>query len=226
MNRTFAVAALLISINTASSAQVADQIGIQRGTRIRLSSTAEPLVGSFAHATQDTVHLIGSDGQMRGVPSAGIRSAEVSLGHPVERGRVMKGVLWGTAIVAGAGAIAIAAAGDQGGDEGYAWMGLALLAPIGGIVGGVWAGRTAPEVWQSVPVASLSGAPTAVATKGPTSITPARSRGKKMAIGALVGGAVGGFLASAKKSANPAGTRFLLGAVPGALIGGGLGAIF
>ena len=220
------VASLLIVCASGSSAQVSEQIGIQRGTRIRLSSTTEtPLVGSLARATADTVHVLDKDGRLRSIPATEIRAVHVSLGHPVESRRVMKGVLLGTSIIAGAGAAAIAASGDQGGDVGYAWMSLGLLAPIGGIVGGVWAARTAPEAWQSVPVSSLSLTPSQVAATGVPTLRPARGHGKKIAVGALIGGAVGaGLVLAQKRSANPAGTRILLGAGPGIIIGGAIGA--
>jgi hypothetical protein len=218
-------AVLLIVCASGSHAQVIEQIGIERGTRIRLSSAAEPpLVGSLARATSDTVHLLDIDGRLRSIPSSQIRAVHVSRGHPVESGRVMKGVLLGTGIVAGLGAAAIAASGDQGGDVGYAWMSLALLAPVGGIVGGIWAARTAPEAWQSVPVTFLSATPNQVAAAGVPIVRPAKGHGKKIAVGASIGGAIGGGLVVAKKSANPAGTRFLLGAVPGIIVGGAIGA--
>jgi hypothetical protein len=218
-------AVLLIVCASGSYAQVTEQIGIQRGTRIRLSSTTEtPLVGSLARATSDTVHVLDKDGRLRSIPANEIRAVHVSRGHPVESSRVMKGVLLGTGIIAGVGAAAIAASGDEGGDAGYAWMGLAVLAPVGGIIGGIWAARTAPEAWQSVPVASLSGTPSQVATTGVPIIRPAKGHGKKIAVGALIGGAVGAGLAVTQKSSNPAGTRVLLGAVPGIIVGGAIGA--
>lgn len=219
-------ASLLIVWASGSSAQVSEQIGIQRGTRIRLSSTSEtPLIGSLARATADTVHVVDKDGRLRSIPATEIRAVHVSLGRPVESSRVMKGVLWGTGIIAGAGAVAIAASGDQGGDVGYAWMTLGLLAPVGGIIGGVWAARTAPEVWQSVPVSSLSLTPSQVATKGVPTLHPRKGKGKKIAVGALIGGAVGaGLVLTQKRSANPRGTQIMLGAIPGILIGGAIGA--
>jgi hypothetical protein len=219
-------ASLLIVCASGSSAQVSEQIGIQRGTRIRLSSASEtPLVGSLARATADTVHVLDKDGRLRSIPAREIRAVHVSLGRPVQSARVMKGVLVGTSIIAGAGAVAIAASGDQSGDEGYAWMTIALLAPVGGIIGGIWAARTAPEVWQSVPVSSLSLTPSQLATNGVPTLRPAKGKGKKIAIGALIGGAVGaGLVLTQRRSANPVGTRILLGAVPGILIGGAIGA--
>jgi hypothetical protein len=218
-------ALLLIVCASGSYAQATEQIGIQRGTRIRLSSAAEtPLVGSLARATPDTVHLLDKDGRLRSIPANEIRAVQVSRGRPVESGRVMKGVLLGTGIIAGLGATAIAASGDDSGDIGYAWMSLALLAPVGGIIGGVWAARTAPEAWQSVPVASLSGTPNQVASTGVPIIRPAKGHGKKIAVGALIGGTAGALIVGTKKTANPAGTRILLGAIPGIIVGGAIGA--
>ena len=218
-------AVLLIVCASASYAQVTEQIGIQRGTRIRLSSATEtPLVGSLSRATSDTVHVFDKDGRLRSIPANEIRAVHVSRGHPVESGRVMKGVLLGTGIIAGIGAAAIAAAGDQSGDAGYAWMGLGLVAPVGGIIGGVWAARTAPEAWQSVPIAALSGTPNQVGTAGVPILRPAKDHGKKIAVGALIGGAIGTALALTQNSATPTGTRIMLGAVPGILVGGVIGA--
>ena len=224
--KVMAAALLLIVCASGSSAQVSEQIGIQRGTRIRLSSTSEtPIVGSLARAGADTVHVLDKDGRLRSIPASEIRGVQVSLGRPVETSRVMKGVMWGTGIIAGAGAIAIAASGDQGGDVGYAWMTLGLLAPVGGILGGVWAARTAPEVWESVPVSSLALTPNQVATNGVPILRPAKGKGKKIAVGALIGGAVGaGLVLTQKRSANPRGTQVMLGAIPGILIGGAIGA--
>jgi hypothetical protein len=212
----------------ASNAQIAEPVGVQHGTRIRLTSVAEqPVVGAFARATSDTVHLLDKDGRLHSIPASRITALHVSAGRPVQSSRVLKGVLLGTGIVAGAGAAAIAGSGDKSGDVGFAWMGLAVLAPLAGVVGGFWAARSAPEVWQSQPIASLSATPSRVAVGAtpPPLIRPAKGSGRKIGVGALIGGVAGAAFAASQKSSSPAPTKILIGVVPGILLGGAIGAM-
>ncbi|MFL5598098.1 MAG: hypothetical protein ACJ77S_11620 [Gemmatimonadaceae bacterium] len=207
--------------------QSAEPVGIQTGTRMRIAADGPKVVGAFVRATPDSVHLIDQQGRPRGFRASNINSVDVSTGRPVHSGRVAKGALLGAAIVgaAGAGAIAMGGDGASGGDEGYAWMGLAVLAPISAIVGGIWAARTAPEEWQSVPVAAFSSTGGQRQATAVPIVPRSRGNGKKIGIGALVGGAAGAVFASTQRSSAPTAGRLTVAIVPGVLIGGGIGAL-
>ncbi|MFL5489590.1 MAG: hypothetical protein ACJ8AJ_14010 [Gemmatimonadaceae bacterium] len=220
-------ALIVLACSSPLYGQSAEPVGIQTGTRMRIAADGPKVVGAFVRATPDSVHLINQQGRPQSFMSSSISSVDVSAGHPVHSGRVAKGALLGAAIVGavGAGAIAVGGDGGSGGDEGYAWMGLAVLAPISAIVGGIWAARTAPEQWESVPVASLS----ANGAQRQAAMVPVAGRskgnGKKIAIGALIGGTAGAIFAGTQRSSAPAAGRMTVAIVPGVLIGGGIGAL-
>ena len=221
MKTAFAVFIVLALPQVIVRAQVAEPIGVQQGARIRISGGQGPtVIGSLLRATPDSIDLLDKQGRAHRVTASGIESVDVSLGRPVRSGRVAKGALLGAAILGGATAAAIAAS-----DPGWAFVGLVVFAPIGGVVGALRAARTAPEEWQSVPVASLSMNPARSAGNATSVVQPAKGNGRRIALGAVVGGIAGAAFAATQRSSSPAGTRVLVVAVPGILIGGAVGAL-
>jgi hypothetical protein len=224
--RTISSFLLILLSASAVQGQVEEPVGIQTGTRIRVATGTERIVGSFLSSTPEGVRVRNQSGQTQTFSPGDISSAEVSVGRPVRGGRVAKGVLVGTAVVAGAGALAILASGDgSSGDEGYAWIGLGLLAPISGIIGGIWAAQTAPEEWQSVPVASLTGRGAERMAAMPA-IRRITGSGRRIAVGAIVGGIAGGVFATTQRSSAPTAGRLIVTVVPGVLLGGGIAALW
>lgn len=204
-----------------AQAQVAEPIGIQQGARVRISPAEGPaVIGSLVQATPDTIHLRDKQGRAQQVAASGIQSVDVSLGRPVRSGRVAKAALLGAAIF-GAVATATIAADDPG----WAFIGAVVFAPVGGVIGGVVGARTAPEEWQRVPVAALSTNPGRTAASGTSVVQPAEGNGRRIAVGAVVGGILGAAVATTQRSSSPAGTRVMVAAVPGILIGGAVGAL-
>ena len=202
-------------------AQVAEPIGVHQGERVRIApAEGPPVVGSFLRATPDTIQLLDPNGRAHGVTASGIRSVDVSLGRPIRSGRVAKGALVGAAILGGATTAMIGLS-----DPGWKFVGLALFAPIGGVVGAFVAAHTAPEEWQSVPVAALSVNPSRSAGSTIPVIRPANGNGRRIALGALMGGIAGAAFAATERSSRPAANRVVKIMMPGILLGGAVGAL-
>jgi hypothetical protein len=210
-----------IAGSTTIEAQIAEPVGVQQGTRVRVAAAGRPsVIGSFAGSTPDSVRLVDHQGFVRSVSTAEVRSVDVSVGSPVRSGRVAKGTLAGAAVVGAVTFLSIA--GDNSGDAVFAG---AILAPVGGLVGGIWAAMTAPEQWESVATASLTAAPL-VARAPVRKVQPAKGSGKRIAIGALIGGAAGAAFVQTQRSSSPKTGQYLVTVVPGMLVGGAIGALW
>lgn len=210
------------------AAQTPDPVGIAAGTRVRVGlEQPPPLIGSVVRHTVQALELSGAATGVRTVNMAAVRSLEVSRGRPVHGGRLAKGALNGFLIVGGAATAIIAAS-----DPGWAFVGPVLFGPVGALGGATWSYAKRPEVWESVPVIALApnsaSGSTIAAASANVSPGPTRAakpgRGKQIAVGAVIGTIAGVAFAQAKSSSTPTTTRMILIAIPGALLGGAIGA--
>lgn len=222
-------ASILICFAASSAiAQSAAPIGISTGSRVRVSVDQGPMViGSVVRLTPETLELSDSRSGVRQVNPSSITSLEVSQGRPVHGGRLARGALKGFLIVGGAATLVILAD-----DPGWAFVGPIFFGPIGAGGGALWSLAKRPEVWEPVPLTALAamaapGAPASSMSAG-TSVTSSRAvkrgRGRQIAIGALVGAAIGGGIAASKETATPLASRMIMIGIPSALVGGAIGA--
>jgi hypothetical protein len=208
-----------------ASAQSADPAGITAGSRVRVAIDQGPVVvGSVVRLTPQTLEFSSGSG-VRQVSHSNITSLEVSQGRPVHGGRLAKGALNGFLILGGAATLLIAAD-----DPGWAFIGPIFFGPIGAGAGAVWSLAKRPEVWEPVPLTALTtpaSGPSGLgmsATTTTSSRAAKRGRGRQIAIGALVGGAIGGGFAVSKETATPVVSRVIMIGIPSALLGGAIGA--
>jgi hypothetical protein len=174
--------------------------------------------------TPDSLRVSDEEGRVRAVGTSNLRSLEVSLGNPVRAGHVAKGALIGGLIVGGL--VAATGAGGDNRAQGDAGFAAVILAPVGALIGGGWAALRAREDWQPLPVASLGNVGAPSASAHPTFVPPAKSKGKRIGIGALVGGAAGAAFVQTQRSSSPKFGQYLVSVVPGMLVGGGIGALW
>jgi hypothetical protein len=182
-----------------------------------------PIVGSVVRLSPEALEL-RENTSTRQLTTASLTSVEVSRGRPVTSGHVARGALKGFLIVGGAATLVILAS-----DPGWAFVGPLLFGPPGALGGGFLAARKAPELWQRVPLTALATASEqgtlVVAPAGGTAI-PAKGKGRRLGLGALIGAVGGGLYASQDDSATPVGTKVVMFGAIGALVGAGVAAIW
>lgn len=221
MNRTL-WCLLLCTGPLAADAQVADPIGVSRGTRVRIGTDSGAIVGSVVRLAPEAVDLVDAASTTRSISTARITSVEVSRGRPVTTRRVVKGAATGFLFVGGLATLAILMS-----DPGWAFVGPILFGPPGAVVGGLWAARTAPETWQRVPTSALSAPARRASITSTASAVPPRenSKGRRLGLAALLGAGAGSIYGLTNDSATPAGTRVVMFGSIGALVGAGVGAL-
>ncbi len=182
-----------------------------------------PIIGSVLRLTPDALELREAN-STRQIATASVSSVEVSGGRPVTSGRVARGALKGFLIIGGAATLAILAS-----DPGWAFVGPLLFGPPGALGGGFLAARNAPELWQPVPLTALTAAReqgTLVVAPARATAIPAKGKGRRLGLGALIGAVGGAVYASTDESSTPMGTKVVMFGAIGALVGAGVAAIW